>query len=64
MQGVTKAIFQLSGKTPQERDLLYSSDKGKQIDSAVLFSNSVGQPSGPGALPLIKLFSLDETNFF
>ena len=41
---------------------MYSSDKGKQIDSAVLFNNSVGKPSGPGALPPIKLFSLDETN--
>ena len=44
------------------RDLLYKRDKGKQIKSAVLLINAVGQPSGPGDLLLSKFVSLDNTN--
>jgi len=51
-KGVAYANFQSVGKTPLERDLLYKIDKGKQIDSASIH----GQLSGPGDLPLPKLF--------
>jgi len=37
---------------PLVRDLLYKKDRGIEIDYAVFLISSVGQPSGPGDLPL------------
>ena len=56
------AFFQSSGKMPLVRDLLYKRDRGIEIDSAEFLISSVGQPSGPGDLPLFKLASLLNTN--